>query len=150
MAQNAQRLGPVVARRRRARPRAARHVALARLVDGGGPAVTGIALPQNPGTGGWYAPGDLVRIDVEFDGAIGPETRSDTPNKATVTPNLRMIVGDTERMVTDCFRLWRNGAYNALRCRYVGAGRRPRHRRLELPGQRALVLPSGRRAARQG
>ena len=109
---------------------------------GGGPALTGIALPQNPGADGWYATGDLVRIDVGFDGAIGPQSRSDTPDKATATPNLRMIVGTTERTVTDCFRLWRNGAYNALRCRYtVQAGDRDTDG-LSFP-ENPLSLPPG-------
>ncbi|MYB39500.1 MAG: hypothetical protein F4Y26_19380, partial [Gammaproteobacteria bacterium] len=83
-----------------------------------------------------------MRIDVDFDSAIGPDSNGDTPNKATTTPNLRMIFGTTEHTTTDCFRLWRNGAYNALRCRYtVQAGDRDMDG-ISFPAN-ALSLPSG-------
>ena len=109
-----------------------------------GPAITAIGLEQPPGTGAgqWYNTGDRIRINVEFDLAIGPATTSATANKATATPNLRMVIGATERTVADCFRLGRSGNHNALRCRYtvVEADRDPDG--VSFPAD-ALALPAG-------
>ncbi|MYB39502.1 MAG: fibronectin type III domain-containing protein, partial [Gammaproteobacteria bacterium] len=82
------------------------------------PLIIGIELVELPASGR-YETSDRIKVNVRFDRAIGPATSSSTPNRATMTPNLRMTVGETERTITDCFRISNNNARDILRCRYT-------------------------------
>ena len=105
-----------------------------------GPSITGIGLDGPPGTSDYYVTHETIRVDVRFNGPLGPATNPQTADADT--PNLKMIGGGAERTVTNCFRIPNGGANNVLRCRYtVGVGEVDRDG-VSFPAN-ALSLPPG-------